>query len=358
MKNRKNVLILFGGVSSEHEVSRASASSILNHISREKYEIYAVGITKAGNWILTDSPAASIADGSWEQDPANRSVAVSMDQDQRGLVVMGADGSAKRIPIDVVFPVLHGKNGEDGTMQGLLQITGIPFVGSDMVASAASMDKAITKVVVEQAGWISQADSVLIHERKYREDPNGELLGVTTYFSDTYPLFVKPANAGSSVGISKVKSADELPEALEAAFAEDDKVLVEEAVTGRELEVAILGNEKPEASCIGEIFAANEFYDYNAKYENTASQTAIVTDLDPEKEQEIKDTAVKVYRIMGCRGLARVDFFLKDSGRIVFNEINTMPGFTDISMYPQLWEASGISYPDLIDRLIRLALEQ
>ena len=220
------------------------------------------------------------------------------------------------------------------------------------------MDKAITKVMVEEAGGISQADAVLIYHQRYAKDPYGELLGITSYFNDTYPLFVKPANAGSSVGISKVKNAEELPKALETAFAEDDKVLVEEAITGREIEVAVLGNEEPEASCIGEIFAANEFYDYNAKYENEASKTAVVTDLDPKKEQEIKDTAVKIYRIMGCRGLARVDFFLKDSGRVVFNEINTLPGFTNISMYPQLWEASGIPYPDLIDRLIELALEQ
>ena len=358
MKDKKNLLILFGGVSSEHEVSRVSASSILTHINGEKYEIYTVGITKEGNWFLTSSPAVRIGDGSWEQDPTNRHVALSLDRSCRGLVVMEDDGSVKKIPIDVVFPVLHGRNGEDGRMQGLLQIAGIPFVGSDTVASAASMDKAITKVMVEQAGGISQADAVLLHKQRYAKDPAGELLDVTSHFDDAYPLFVKPSNAGSSVGISKVKTAEELPKALDVAFAEDDKVLVEEAIIGREIEVAVLGNEDPKASCIGEIFAANEFYDYNAKYENAASETAVVTDLDPEKEQEIRDAAVKIYQTMGCRGLSRVDFFLKDSGRVVFNEINTLPGFTNISMYPQLWEASGISYPDLIDRLIELALEQ
>ena len=358
MKDKKNLLILFGGVSSEHEVSRVSASSILTHINGEKYEIYTVGITKEGNWFLTSSPAVRIGDGSWEQDPENKNVALSLDRSCRGLVVMEADGSVKTITIDVVFPVLHGRNGEDGRMQGLLQIAGIPFVGSDTVASAASMDKAITKVMVEQAGGISQADSVLLHKQRYAKDPEGEILGITSHFDDTYPLFVKPSNAGSSVGISKVKNAEELPKALDVAFAEDDKVLVEEAIVGREIEVAVLGNEDPKASCIGEIFAANEFYDYNAKYENAASETAVVTDLDPEKEQEIKDVAVKIYQTMGCRGLSRVDFFLKESGRVVFNEINTLPGFTNISMYPQLWEASGIPYPDLIDRLIELALEQ
>ena len=358
MKDKTKLLILFGGVSSEHVVSRVSASSILTHINGEKYEIYTVGITKEGNWFLTSSPAVRIGDGSWEQDPANKNVALSLDRASRGLVVLEDAEAVKKISIDVVFPVLHGRNGEDGRMQGLLQIAGLPFVGSDTISSAASMDKAITKVMVEEAGGISQADAVLIYHQRYAKDPYGELLGIISYFNDTYPLFVKPANAGSSVGISKVKNAEELPKALETAFAEDDKVLVEEAITGREIEVAVLGNEEPEASCIGEIFAANEFYDYNAKYENDASKTAVVTDLDPKKEQEIKDTAVKIYRIMGCRGLARVDFFLKDSGRVVFNEINTLPGFTNISMYPQLWEASGIPYPDLIDRLIELALEQ
>ena len=358
MKDKTNVLILFGGVSSEHEVSRVSASSILTHIDEEKYEITTVGITKEGNWFLTGSPAVRIGDGSWEQDPEKRKVAVSMEREFRGLLVREPDGTTREIPIDVVFPVLHGRNGEDGRMQGLLQIAGLPFVGSDTVASAASMDKAITKVMVEQAGGISQADAVLIHRHRYAKDPQEELIGITSYFDDTYPLFVKPANAGSSVGISKVKNAEELPKALDIAFAEDDKVLVEEAITGREIEVAVLGNEEPKASCIGEIFAANEFYDYNAKYENTASETGIVTDLDPEKEQEIRDTAVKIFQTMGCRGMARVDFFLKDSGRVVFNEINTLPGFTSISMYPKLWEASGIPYPQLIDRLLQLALEQ
>ena len=357
MKDKTKVLILFGGVSSEHEVSRVSASSILAHISEDKYEINTVGITKEGNWFLTSSPAVRIGDGSWEQDPGNRKVAVCLDRDFRGLLVREADGSTRELAIDVVFPVLHGRNGEDGRMQGLLQIAGLPFVGSDTVASAASMDKAITKVMVEQAGGISQADAVLLHRQRYAKDPQGELLGVTSYFDDVFPPFVKPANAGSSVGISKVKNAEELPKALDIAFAEDDKVLVEEAITGREIEVAGLGNEDPKASCIGEIFAANEFYDYNAKYENAASETAVVADLDPEKEQEIQDAAVKIYQTMGCRGMARVDFFLKESGRVVFNEINTLPGFTSISMYPKLWEASGIPYPDLIDKLLQLAME-
>ena len=357
MKDKTKVLILFGGVSSEHEVSRVSASSILAHISEDKYEINTVGITKEGNWFLTSSPAVRIGDGSWEQDPGNRKVAVCLDRDFRGLLVREADGSTRELAIDVVFPVLHGRNGEDGRMQGLLQIAGLPFVGSDTVASAASMDKAITKVMVEQAGGISQADAALLHRQRYAKDPQGELLGVTSQFDNVFPLFVKPANAGSSVGISKVKNAEELPKALDIAFAEDDKVLVEEAIKGREIEVAVLGNEDPKASCIGEIFAANEFYDYNAKYENAASETAVVADLDPEKEQEIKAAAVKIYQTMGCRGMARVDFFLKESGRVVFNEINTLPGFTSISMYPKLWEASGVPYPELIDKLLQLAME-
>ncbi len=357
MSEKKSLLILFGGMSSEHEVSCISAASMIEHINSEKYHIRTIGITKEGNWLLTDSPAVHIRDGSWKTLESNRKALLAPDRSVGGILVQGEDGSYERIGVDVILPVLHGKNGEDGVMQGLLQLSGIPFVGSDTAASAASMDKAITKAMVEQAGSVNQAKSILLHRKTYEKDPHNEVIALFDYFECQLPLFVKPANAGSSVGISKVKEADDLGKAIEKALQEDDKVLIEEAIVGREIEVAVLGNENPKASCIGEIFAANEFYDYNAKYENAGSRTAIVTDLEPEKEREIRETAIKVYEIMGCRGLARVDFFLKESGRVVFNEINTLPGFTHISMYPKLWEASGVPYAELIDRLIELALE-
>lgn len=358
MDSKISLLLLFGGVSSEHEVSCASAASVLKHINSEKYNISTIGITGDGRWFLTDSPAGSIEDGSWEQDKNNKPAFIAPDRSIGGIMVQQEDGNFEKVNIEVVFPVLHGKNGEDGTMQGLLQIAGIPFVGSDTVASSASMDKAITKAMVEQSGAANQAACVVIHRNAYEKDRENEEKAVLDYFENKLPLFVKPANAGSSVGISKVKEAGELGAAVKKAFNEDDKVLIEETITGREIEVAVLGNDNPQASCIGEIFAANEFYDYDAKYQNAASKTGIVTDLAPEKELEIRETAVRIYQTMGCRGLSRVDFFLEENGRVVFNEINTLPGFTNISMYPKLWEASGISYDELIDRLIELALER
>lgn len=357
MDKKISLLIIFGGMSSEHEVSRISAASVLEHIDEGKYEINTIGITKEGNWFLTGSPVVHIRDGSWEHDESNRRAIISPDRSGTGLLVENERGSFDEIGVDVVFPVLHGKNGEDGTIQGLLKIAGLPFVGSDTASSAASMDKAITKAMVEQAGGVNQARCDVIHKGAFEAAPEAEAEAVLEYFDGKLPLFVKPANAGSSVGISKVKKREDLEGALRLAFAEDDKVLVEETIEGREIEVAVLGNEDPSASCIGEIFAANEFYDYNAKYENDKSETGIVSDLTLEKEREIRETALKVYRIMGCRGLARVDFFLEKSGRVVFNEINTLPGFTHISMYPKLWEASGITYSELIDKLITLALE-
>ena len=357
MEKKISLLLLFGGVSSEHEVSCASAASIIKNINREKYDIYTVGITKQGNWFLTSSPASGIGDGSWEYDKNNKKVHISLDRESRGILTE-ENGCFEKIKIDVVFPVLHGKNGEDGTMQGLLQIAGIPFVGSDAASSAESMDKAATKAMVEKAGGVYQADAVIVYSKVFDADKAGEIGRIAEYFKGRFPLFVKPSSAGSSVGITKIKQEDEIEGALDRAFEEDDKVVVEEGIKGREMEISVLGNRDAKASRIGEIFAANEFYDYNAKYENEASRTEIVTDLSPEKEKEMRDTAVRVYDIMGCRGLARVDFFLSEDGKAVFNEINTLPGFTDISMYPKLWEATGIKYSDLIDELIRLALEE
>lgn len=357
MERKLSLLILFGGVSSEHEVSCISAASVIDHINSEKYEINTIGITKEGNWFLTSSPAVNIRDGSWEKNENNRRAIISPDRNTKGILIEEYDGTYSTLKVDAVFPMLHGKNGEDGTMQGFLQIAGIPFVGSGTSASSASMDKAITKAVIKMAGVVDQANCFVSYKSNFTENECGEIDAVLNYFKGEMPLFVKPANAGSSVGITKVKKKEDLREALITAFNEDDKALIEETIVGREIEVAVLGNDDPEASCIGEIFAANEFYDYNAKYENEASQTAIVTDLTPEKEAEIRKAAVRVYKTMGCKGLARVDFFLTESGRVVFNELNTLPGFTHISMYPQLWEASGVPYAELIDKLITLALE-
>ena len=355
MTEKRNVLVLFGGVSSEHEISRLSAASILEHIDRKTFQVRAAGITKNGQWLLTCASPEEIRSGAWESRTDNRSILVSLNAEQGGLQASAGDGW-EPIPVDVVFPVLHGKNGEDGTMQGLLQIAGIPYVGSDTFSSAACMDKGIAKALVAQAEAADQARCCIIHRSGM--EPGEAAEGVDAFFKGVYPVFVKPARAGSSVGISKVRERGELEQAIRVAFAEDSKILVEEAIVGRELEVAVLGNEEPAASCIGEIFAAGEFYDYGSKYEDAGSRTEIVTDLSEEKEQEIRETALRIYRILECRGLARVDFFLCEDGRVVFNEANTMPGFTHISMYPSLWEASGMEYSALIDALIKLAVRQ
>lgn len=337
-------------------MSCLSAASVLKHLDESKYEIYKAGITKEGNWFLTDSPVSDVEDGSWIKNPANQKAFLSPDNQTRGLVVLN-QGKYEILPLDVVFPVLHGKKGEDGTIQGLLDLSGIPYVGAGTTASAASMDKAITKVIVAQTG-VRQADFYLTDRYTFASDPQGILKAAEEHFSGAYPLFVKPANAGSSVGISKAKSSKELFEAIRIAAEEDHKVLIEETITGREIEVAVLGNRHPKASPVGEILAANEFYDYEAKYISSQSRTRILDDVPQEKEEEIQQAALTVYQAMGCEGLARVDFFLSDSDQVVFNEINTLPGFTNISMYPKLWEAAGLSYNELLDTLIALATDE
>ncbi len=352
MEQKKTVLVLFGGASSEHEISRISAASILKHINRDRYSIYTAGITKGGDWILTEADPERISDGSWEREEGNLPLSLSLNRSAGGFIACGPEGE-KRIVPDVVFPVLHGRNGEDGTVQGMLQLAGMPFVGSDAESSAACMDKAVTKALVEQAEAAAQAKCCVIHRNGCDPEEAAEAAGV--FFRGRMPLFVKPARAGSSVGITKVTEQEALPSAIRTAFAEDSKILVEEGITGRELEVAVLGNDDPQASCIGEIFSAGEFYDYDAKYNNADSRTGIVTDLPAEKQEEIRETAVRIYRVLECRGLARVDFFLQQDGTVIFNEINTIPGFTQISMYPLLWDASGLSYGELIDRLLEAA---
>lgn len=357
MQKKLELLVIFGGMSSEHEVSCLSAASVLHHINHDKYRIHTLGITKKGRWILTDAPPERIADGSWENKIGNRAGILSPDRSFSGIRTLLGD----EIPIDCVFPILHGKYGEDGTIQGLFDLSGIPYVGSGVLASSACMDKAVTKSIVarmiEKLG-IRQATYATTDRFRFAYGPTETVRMVSDTFHNMFPLFVKPANAGSSVGISKVWDTIQLFDGIRKAAEEDHKVIIEEAITGRELEVAVLGNRKPQASLVGEIIASNEFYDYEAKYINDLSRTETVTDLPDTKIEEIQRSAVAIYETMGCRGLARVDFFLEEDGTVVFNEINTMPGFTKISMYPKLWEASGIEYSDLIDRLIDLAMEE
>lgn len=349
-----SVCILFGGVSPEHEVSLRSAESVLNNIDHEKYNIYPVGITKEGQWLLFGGRDYSMLPaGTWETCPQNRPAAISPVHGQ-GLLSFEND-CVVRERIDVVFPLLHGENGEDGSMQGLLQIAGLPFVGPGVGASSACMDKAVTKLLAGNAG-ILQTDWRLILRRDWERNKDGCMEKAEQAFS--YPVFVKPAGTGSSIGISKAKNREELETSISDALRYDDKVLIEEFVDGQEIEVAVLGNASPCASVCGEIEAGAEFYDYEAKYLADCASFYVPARIDEQTQELVRETAVKVFDTMGCRGLARVDFFVRRTdGAVIFNEINTIPGFTSISMYPKLFAASGIAYPELIDKLIALALE-
>lgn len=349
-----SVCILFGGVSPEHEVSLRSAESVLNHIDKSKYNIFPVGITKEGSWILyTGKDYSLLPSGEWKDYPGNRKAAISPVRGQ-GLLSFEGD-CVVRERIDVVFPVLHGENGEDGTVQGLLRLAGIPFVGPDVAASAVAMDKTLTKLVADQAG-IPQADWALVRRSELETHPEKKLTLLEERF--TYPMFVKPAGTGSSVGVSKATNREELKKALLEAAAYGDKILVEEFIRGREIEVAVMGNDNPVASVCGEIDSGADFYDYDAKYVTDTSVAYVPARIPEQVQERVREAAVKVYQAIGCRGLSRVDFFVTYEGdQVVFNEINTIPGFTSISMYPKLFAASGIPYPELIDSLLELAME-
>ena len=349
-----SVCVLFGGISPEHEVSLRSAESVLNHMDPEKYNIFPVGITKSGDWILfTGTDYSMLPSGQWQEYPGNRRATISPVRGQ-GLLSFEGD-CVVRERIDVVFPVLHGENGEDGAMQGLLQMAGIPYVGSHVAASAVAMDKTLTKLVVDHAG-IPQAAWRLVRNSELENRMEQVLDTIEKQFA--YPVFVKPAGTGSSVGVSKAADREELRSALLTAGTYDEKILVEEFIHGREVEVAVMGNGSPVASECGEIDSGAEFYDYDAKYITDTSVAYIPARIPEDVAEQVRDAAVKVYGVVGCQGLSRVDFFVTyDDERVVFNEINTLPGFTSISMYPKLFEASGIPYSQLIDELLRLALE-
>lgn len=349
-----NVCVLFGGVSPEHEVSLRSAESVLNNMDAEKYNIFPVGITKAGDWVLYGGTDYSLLPSQqWQNYPDNYRAIISPIRGQ-GLLCFNGD-RVKYEMIDVVFPVLHGENGEDGAMQGLLQMAGIPYVGPHVSASAVAMDKTLTKLVADNAG-IPQADWLLVRNSDLQSQIDGILNAVEGKFS--YPVFVKPAGTGSSVGVSKSNTREELKSALLKAGIYDEKILVEEFIAGSEVEVAVLGNNSPVASVVGEIDSGAEFYDYDAKYVTDTSVAYIPARIPEDVAEELREKAVQVYKAIGCQGLSRVDFFVthKDN-RVVFNEINTIPGFTSISMYPKLFAASGIPYGTLIDQLLQLAME-
>lgn len=342
----RKVLVIFGGVSPEHEVSCRSAAAVLENIDRQTNQVHTVGITKEGRWLYTGASSEEIANGSWEKR-TNFPATLSCDRVERGLLVFDHD-KMTRIELDVVMPMLHGENGEDGRLQGLLELAGIPFVGPGMRASANGMDKATTKIVLASAG-IRQADYLI-----FRAGTDTERMVSQVESKFAYPVFVKPSATGSSCGVSKARNKTELISAIHEAFQFDNKILVEEFIKGREIEVAVFGDKSGTyASVCGEIDPGAEFYDYDAKYINDTSVCHVPADLPEETAQAIRRTAIEVFETLECKGQSRVDFFALEDGGYVLNEINTLPGFTSISMYPKLMMYSqNLSYAQLIDKML------
>ena len=344
---KKNIAVIFGGQSTEHEVSCKSAYNVVSLIDRDLWNIVLIGITKDGRWVNTEK-LESLRDGSWAQSEV--SAELSPDATKQCVIMTEPDGTVTDVRLDVVWPVLHGKFGEDGTIQGLLELARLPYVGCGVLASAVSMDKFFTKIIVDRLG-IRQAKFVGVHDYELR-DIGAVIARVENELS--YPVFIKPSCAGSSCGVSKAVNAAQLTDGLRLAAEVDSKILVEEFIRGHEVECAVFGGgkEKPAVSGVGEILAAAEFYDYDAKYNNPDSQTIVDPELPGDAAETVRKYAREIFNAVDGYGLSRVDFFVTDAGEVIFNEINTMPGFTAISMYPMLWEARGISKKELVAKLI------
>ncbi len=365
MTRKLRVGVIFGGRSGEHEVSLMSAMSVLGNLDPERYEVVPIGITKEGRWVLTGDPVKALAEGLTKGGPT-RPVALLGDpaREQKLVELPEAAGAALPAtrggslpPLDVVFPVLHGPYGEDGTIQGLLELADVAYVGAGVLASAAGMDKAVMKDIF-LSYHLPVLDYVIIKRKEWETSPGALVDRVTSRLQ--FPVFVKPCNLGSSVGISKVHVLGELAPAIDEAAAYDRKIIVEQGLDrAREIECSVLGNDDPEASVCGEILPSREFYDYNAKYVDGTSGLVIPADLPPEASDKVRAFAVQAYLALDCAGMARADFLVsRDASETYLNELNTIPGFTKISMYPKLWEASGLPYARLLDRLIELALER
>ena len=361
MAREIRVGVIFGGRSGEHEVSLASAQSVMDAIDKSKYEIVPIGITKEGRWIASGDPMKALVAGDAR---ASQPAALLGDPSRRGLMRLEDTGRAveatRLADLDVIFPVLHGTHGEDGTVQGLLELAGIPYVGAGVTASAVGMDKVIFKDVM-RAHSLPIVDYLLVKRKAWDADPERVMDQVEQRLD--YPVFTKPANLGSSVGVSKCHDRAGLAAGLAEAARYDRKLLVEVAVpVAREIEVSVLGNDDPIASVPGEIIPSRDFYSYEAKYideEEGASKLLIPAPISPEQTELVRDLAVRAYKAIDCAGMARADFLLSgETGELYVSEVNTIPGFTAISMYPKLWEASGIPYPELIDRLVELAIER
>ncbi len=359
MKKKVRIGLVFGGRSGEHEVSLMSAQGVMRAIDKEKYEVVPIGITKEGRWLASGDPMKALSSGAIsESSPAT----LLAEPSQRGLMRLEdreQDRALRAVQVsqlDVIFPILHGPYGEDGTVQGLLELAGLPYVGAGVTASAVGMDKAIFKDIMRIHG-LPVAPYLVVKRKAWEQDPERTAARIEAEIG--YACFVKPANLGSSVGITKVHNHAELGPALDEAARYDRKLIIEMAVDAREIEVSVLGNDEPIASVPGEVIPCNEFYDYAAKYLDGESELLIPAPIPSETAELVRRLAVEAYLAIDCAGMARADFLLdRQTGQVYINEVNTLPGFTPISMYPKLWEASGISYSELIDRLIQLALER
>ncbi len=341
--------MLFGGRSGEHEVSLASAASVIRGMDPDKFEPVPIGITKDGHWLIGEGAVKMLPDVL----KSGRRVMLTADPTEAALVPLDRGAGAQRF--DVIFPVMHGTFGEDGTIQGMLELSGLPFVGAGVLGSAIGMDKDVSKRLCHDVG-IPVVPWLTVHRWQWENERSAVKSSIEEKF--TYPVFVKPATLGSSVGMTKVHNSEELGPALDFAAEYGLKILVEKSVTAREIEVAVLGNHDPKASIPGEIVPHREFYDYTAKYLEEGTQLLIPADLKPAQAKNIQALAVDAFRTLELSGMARVDFFLEEKGgKLYLNEVNTIPGFTSISMYPKLWEASGIPFRELVDKLIELAFE-
>lgn len=363
-QKKKRVGLIFGGRSGEHEVSLASARAVMNNLDPERYEVVPIAITKNGTWLLGTNPAQLQAaeqaalQQSIELEPTGTTaVTLTGDPNIKRLIPVQSDEPLQENgALDVILPVLHGTYGEDGSLQGMLDMANVPYVGSGVLGSALGMDKEKMKLLFASVG-LPIADWLAYRRHEWERDAESILSAVEQQLG--YPCFVKPANLGSSVGINKARNREELVHAIQVATEFDRKIVIERGLNCRELECAILGNDEPIASVVGEIIPSNEFYDYNAKYIDNQSRIVIPADIPQETAEELRRQAIKAFLALDLNGLSRVDFFLeKESGKVYINEVNTMPGFTEISMYAKLWQASGIPYRELLDRLIELAVER
>ncbi len=346
--------VLFGGRSGEHEISLMSAASVIRAIDKDKYEVVQIGITREGDWYLFEGSPDQIEDGSWEEEAKEVFLA---NPGKHELSVLGSGGNSLKQRIDFALPILHGPFGEDGTIQGLFEMIGIPYGGSGVMGAALTMDKILAKAVCEKAG-IPQGPYVALMKPDFDRKEEELLREIEEKLR--FPMFVKPSNMGSSVGITKVRTRKDLKEAIITAARYDHRILVEEGIDCRELETAVLGNHDPKVSGVGEIIPSAEFYDYKAKYfDGGQSKMCIPADIPFEKAEEIRSIASRAFRLLDCCGYARVDFFMeKGTDRIFLNEINSIPGFTKFSMFPLLWGQEGLTYPNLIERIVELGYER